>query len=152
LGGHAANAARHDAVGHAAGSRVADRGRDAATPQQFRPAPGRLVHWTATRVSDAALLQSDSVFTDSVGLVTIPSVKTYRFGTRLELTGPPPNTGAPPDARPELRLGPLANPVGVRAVIAGSWAHDGPARVELFDASGRIARAIWRGAARAGAW
>ena len=92
------------------------------------------------------------MFTDSVGLVTIPSVKTYHFGTRLELTGPPPNTGAPPDARPELRLGPLANPVRGRAVIAGSWAHDGPARVELFDASGRIARAIWRGAARAGAW
>src|SRR5262249_34113120 len=68
-------------------------------------------------------------------------------------TGPPPNTGAPPESHAyRLSLGPLANPMPGRTVITGTWPGDGAARVELFDASGRIARAIWAGAAHPGAW
>src|SRR5262249_14715955 len=120
--------------------------------QQFRPSPGVVARWTARRLFDGAIVQVDSVVVDALGLVTIPAVRTYHSGTRLAVSlGAV--TGLPRDpAKPVLALAPWSNPLRGSLVMHGAWPRTGDARLDLFDASGRRVRELWRGEASAGAW
>jgi len=121
--------------------------------QHLDPAPGSLLHWTATRTSDGAQVQSGTVLLDSLGRVTVPSVKVYRTGTTLVVLLPAfaAVPGAPPHAA-RLTFAPPPNPAGRRVTLAVEWPLAGRARLELFDTSGRRVRTLLDGETVAGPW
>jgi hypothetical protein len=122
--------------------------------QRFRPAMGLTVSWTATRLSDGAQVQSGTVGIDPQGLITVPGVKTFRGGTRLELSLPTSILAAPPLTPPTgaLSFAPFRNPVHGHVALAVAWPRAGHARVALYDPGGRRARTLWQGEVSGGAW
>jgi hypothetical protein len=122
--------------------------------QRFKPAPGLAVTWTATRLSDGAKVQSGMVDVDPLGFVTLPAVRVYRTGTRLELDVPSTILLAPPvEAFPHgMSFAPFQNPVRGRVALAVSWPNAGSVRVVLYDTLGRCARTLWRGDVSRGPW
>ncbi len=122
--------------------------------QRFKPANGTVISWSATRLSDNALVQSGTVTVDAFGLVTVPGVKTYRTGTRLNLGAPNPLLDAtPPHPRPTtLAFGASANPVRGRTSLAMTWPGRDRAHLALYDTNGRLMRTVLDGDMLTGSW
>ena len=121
--------------------------------QMFRPLPGSRVAWRNLALSNGAVLQSDTVTVDALGRVTVPAAKVRVSGARLvleSLTATLDAPGSGTDAA--LRLAPFPNPSGRHAAFAGTWAHDGPAEVAMYDVTGRRARVLFSGAVAPGPW
>ncbi|MFM7232666.1 MAG: T9SS type A sorting domain-containing protein [bacterium] len=121
--------------------------------QRFRPAVGQRVAWRVTRLSDGALLQSDTVTVDALGRVTVPGARVRSGGTRLVLQtiagvlAVPGQGGAA-----NLLLAPFVSPTRTRAELAGTWAQSGPAELALYDVTGRRTRTWVSGPVTAGPW
>lgn len=116
--------------------------------QAFAVVPDSAITWQVTRLEDGAIVQSGTVVADSLGLLTVPGVKVYRAGSRLDFGLPaPPVLAVPPEdrrpARPVIRLS--RNPIVGAAALTVTWPTTGPARVELFDAAGRRVRVLFQG-------
>lgn len=120
--------------------------------QQFRPAAGGRVAWSVQRLSDGAILQRDTLTVDAFRLATARQVKVQRTGVRLRMTAV---TGLLDAPAPGPRLPMLAGfttPARTRLALSGAWPTTGPARLELFDVTGRRTRTLFAGVAAAGPW
>ncbi|MCC6348176.1 MAG: hypothetical protein IT347_01115 [Candidatus Eisenbacteria bacterium] len=118
--------------------------------QAFSVAPSGIVPFRVVRVSDEAVVASGFVTADSLGVVTVPAVRVYRTGSRLELGAPAVASVAPGGGRPGLRLS-CASPAregSVDAVV--QWPAAGEARLELLDVMGRVTLSLFRGRVEAG--
>ena len=132
-----------------------DSARVDVTPrrlQAFVVVPDSAYTWQVTRLEDGAIVQSGTVVADTVGLLTVPGVKVYRLGSRLDFGLPAPFVLAvgPPDRRPSRPVIRMSrNPVIQAAALMVAWPTTGPARLELFDAAGRRLRVLFDGAVTA---
>ncbi len=118
--------------------------------QAFAVVPDSACTWQVTRLGDGAIIQSGSILPDATGLLTVPGVKVYRAGSRLDLGLPTPPVldARHQERRPARPLITLArNPVVRSATLTVAWPAAGPARVDLYDAAGRRVRVLFQGAA-----
>ena len=119
--------------------------------QSFVVASDSAFSFEVTRLADGAVVQSGTLLGDALGLLTVPGVKVYRAGTRVALqalgdySGGTAGVGDPvlPAALPEIVLAP--NPARGDPAVRVAWPTRAPARLDLFDASGRRLRALYRG-------
>lgn len=114
--------------------------------QRFPIATGVSYAFEVIDLGTLNVVQSGEVTADAGGLLTVPEVRVTPSGARLRL-GHPVTTVATGTlgARPVIRIrgGPLRGPTP----LAVHWPGGGPARVRLFDATGRVVRTLHAGPA-----
>ena len=120
--------------------------------QQFRPAAGGRVAWSVQRLSDGAILQRDTLTVDGFRLATARAVKVRRTGVRLRMTAVTGVLDAPPPGPRLPMLAAFTTPTRARLALSGAWPTTGPARLELFDVTGRRTRTLFAGVTAAGPW
>jgi hypothetical protein len=121
--------------------------------QNFAVAAGNQYAYSVTRLSDGAVVQSGTVSADTIPLVTIPTVKVYRAGSKLHLDNLGPvgvPTPAPPAPPRRLELVPSSNPVRREGGVTLLAPRAGIAVVRLFDLAGREVRRLHDGPVREG--
>lgn len=118
--------------------------------QQFRVVEGTTYHYTATRLSDGAVVLDGSMQPDDEGLITVIGVPVYHAGTELRIV--PLGAAGVGDrgSSSRLQLSVSRNPLGPSPVVQLSWPRSGPARVELLDVAGRVVRTLVSGNVAAG--
>jgi len=107
--------------------------------------------YTVTDAVTGDLLQSGTLEADSLYLLTVPAVPVVANGSRVAIE---PTTllavdGAHAPRVPRIAL--AANPVRGATTLHVDWPGDGPARVDLYDLSGRRARSLFAAPAIGGA-
>ena len=118
--------------------------------QSFQVRPLHLYAWTNTRLSDGKVVQSYIEQADTLGLLTIGWVRTYRGGNvvhieeLLETDDVPGGPGARV-ARPTIAF--ARNPVAGSAAVRVTWPGSGEARVALLDVAGRKLLGLFDGPA-----
>lgn len=120
--------------------------------QAFRPVANTICSYRVVRVADGAVVQTGTVTSDSMGLVTVPAAKVYRAGSRVRLTALGLAAVGPQlphlPARPVLQL--PGNPLRGPARVIAIWPLTAEARLDLYDVSGRRGRRLVSGPVRAG--
>ncbi len=101
-------------------------------------------HHEVLRSADDALVQSGTVFADTLPLITVPAVKVYRAGSSLRLTPLDP-TAVDREGESQLLVALAGHPVTRPQTLSVFWPNVGEARLELLDVAGRMVRSLFVG-------
>jgi hypothetical protein len=119
--------------------------------RHFLPLPWEPVEYTVIDIAGGGRVAQHGVaVADPSGVLTLPQVKVFRYGSLLDLQRHD-VTGVPPGATaPHAGIALSRHPARGVVQMSVTWPGAGAARAALYDVSGRQVRLLWSGVAKAG--